>query len=331
MNLGYRLSMKAAIFDQIGEPDVLRYAEVDDPAVRPGGVLLEVRAIGIQGGDLINRREGQGLDQPHIVGYQASGIVRGVGEGVTSVVPGQRVVAMMMKGSHAELASVSARKVWALPDSVSFEDAAALPVEFGTASDCLFEFGQLQAGETVLVQAGSGGVGLAAIQLAKAAGATVLTTSVGADGRRERLQELGADYVIDYTEVDVVNEVLRLTDGKGVELVVDPIGGRTLEGSIAALAYRGRISWIGNAGRDVEPPKVWPLMEKNGTLTGVFFALEQSRQPQRTYDLVADLVARVGTGELTSVLDRTFALSDAAEAHRYVETGVAFGRVLMIP
>lgn len=323
--------MKAAIFDQTGEPDVLRYDEVPDPAVRPGGVLLEVRAIGIQGGDLINRREGRGLDQPHIVGYQASGVVREVGDGVTSLKPGDRVVAMMMKGSHAELASVSARKVWLLPDSVSFEDAAALPVEFGTAADCLFEFGALQPGETVLVQAGSGGVGLAAIQLAKAAGATVLTTSVASEGRRERLLDLGADHVIDYTQVDVPAEVLRLTGDKGADLVVDPIGGRTLEGSIAALAYRGRISWIGNAGRDAEPPKVWPLMEKNGSLTAVFFAMEQSRQPQRTYDLIADLLARVGTGELTAVLDRSFALSDAAEAHRYVETGVAFGRVLMIP
>src|SRR5689334_25300307 len=121
--------MKAAIFDTIGGPEVLRYDEVPDPVVRPGGVLLEVRAIGIQGGDLINRREGQGLDSPHVVGYQASGVVREVGEGVTSVSPGQHVVAMMMKGSHAELASVSARKVWTLPDTVSFEDAAALPVE----------------------------------------------------------------------------------------------------------------------------------------------------------------------------------------------------------
>jgi NADPH2:quinone reductase len=323
--------MKAAMFDTTGGPEVQRYDEIADPAVRPGGVLLEVRAIGIQGGDLINRREGQGLDRPHVVGYQASGVVREVGEGVTSVSPGQRVVAMMMKGSHAELASVTARKVWALPDTVSFEDAAALPVEFGTASDCLFEFGHLSPGETVLVQAGSGGVGLAAIQLAKAAGATVLTTSVAADGREERLLALGADHVVDYTQVDVVAEVLRLTDGRGADLVVDPIGGRTLEGSIAALAYRGRISWIGNAGRDVDPPKVWPLMEKNGALTAVFFAMEQSRQPQRTYDLIADLIARVGTGELKAVLDRSFALSDAAEAHRYVETGVAFGRVLMIP
>ena len=161
---------------------------------------------------------------------------------------------MMMQGSHAELASVAARKTWAIPDTVSFEAAAAIPVEFGTADDCLFEFGRLKAGETVLVQAGSGGVGVSAIQLAKAAGATVIATAE-ADGRLERLADYGIDHGIDYTSQDVPAEVMRLTDGRGADLVVDPIGGRALEGSIAALAYRGRISWFGNAGRRPQPPE----------------------------------------------------------------------------
>jgi NADPH2:quinone reductase len=322
--------MKAAVFDQPGTPDVLRYADVPDPEVRKGGLLLEVHAIGIQGGDLINRREGRNLDQPHVVGYQASGVVREVGEGVTGFTPGQRVVSMMMKGSHAELASVPARKVWALPDSLSFEDAAAVPVEFGTASDCLFEFGHLKAGETVLVQGGSGGVGIAASQLAKAAGATVIASAGGPD-RVARLKDYGVDHALDFMAGDVADEVLRLTDGKGVDLVVDPVGGRVLEGSIRATAYRGRISWMGNAAGDAAPPNLWPLMEKNGTITTIFFAMEQAKQPQRTYDLIAGLLARLGTGELKVALDKTFSLADAAAAHRYVEAGTGFGRVLMLP
>jgi NADPH2:quinone reductase len=124
---------------------------------------------------------------------------------------------------------------------------------------------------------------------------------------------------------------MRLTDGHGADLVVDPIGGRTLEGGIKAVAYRGRISWSGNAGRDADPPDVWPLMEKNGPLTTVFFAMEQSRQPQRTYDLIDRLLDRVGKGELRAVVDRTFPLSEAAEAHRYAEEGIAFGRVILLP
>jgi NADPH2:quinone reductase len=322
--------MKAAVYYEVGEPDVLRYEDVSEPTVRKGGMLIEVKAIGLQGGDLINRREGQMVGRPHVVGYQASGVVREVGEGVSGFTEGQRVVSMMMHGSHAELASVPARKTWALPDSISFEDGSAIPVEFGTASDCLFEFGRLQPGETVLIQAGSGGVGLAVIQLAKAAGATVLATGE-ADGRLERLGEYGLDHGIDYRTQDVPGEVMSYTDGRGADLVVDPIGGRTLEGSIAALAYRGRISWLGNAGRDTQPPNIWPLMEKNGSVTTVFFAMEQSKQPDRTYGVVAGLLERIGRGELRAVVDRTFPLAAAADAHRYMETGTAFGRIVMVP
>jgi NADPH2:quinone reductase len=322
--------MRAAVYDHNGGPEVFRYADVPDPVVRPGGLVIEVKAIGIQGGDLINRREGKLVTVPHIVGYQASGVVTEVGEGADGFAEGDRVVSMMMQGSHAELAGVAARKTWHIPDSLSFEDASAVPVEFGTADDCLFEFGRLDAGETVLIQAGAGGVGVTAIQMAKAAGATVIATSV-ADGRLERLADYGLDHGIDYTTTDVPAEVMRLTDGRGVDLVVDPVGGRALEGSIAALAYRGRISWMGNAGGAAQPPNIWPLMEKNGSITTIFFAMEQSKQPQRTYDVIARAIERIGRGELRPVVDRTFPLADAAEAHRYVEEGVGFGRTVMIP
>ncbi len=322
--------VKAAVYDHLGGPEVLRYAEVPDPAVRRGGLVIEVRAIGLQGGDLINRREGEMTASPHVVGYQASGLVREVGEGAEGFEPGQRVVATMMQGSHAEFAAVAARKTWALPDSISFEDAAAIPIEFGTADDCLFEFGRLHKDETILIQAGAGGVGLAAIQLAKAAGATVISTAPG-DGRLERLHDYGMDHGIDFQKVDVPTEVMRITEGRGVDLVIDPIGGRTLEGSIRAVAYRGRITWFGNAGRDREPPQIWPLMEKNGSITTVFFAMEQSKAPQRTYDLTGRLIERIGAGELRAVVDRSFALSEAAEAHRYAEEGTAFGRIILIP
>lgn len=322
--------MKAAVYYENGGPEVFRYEDVPDPQARRGGLVIEVKAIGVQGGDLINRREGVLVDRPHVVGYQAAGVVRDLGEGVDAFAVGQRVATMMMHGSHAELASVPARKTWAIPDGLSFEEAAAVPVEFGTADDCLFEFGRLQAGETVLVQAGSGGVGLAAVQLAKAAGATVLATAE-ADGRLERLAEYGVDHGIDYLTQDVPAEVMRLTDGRGADLVVDPIGGRTLEGSIAALAYRGRISWMGNAGGTRHTPNIWPMMEKNAAITTLFFAMEQSRQPERTYRLIERLLERIGTGELRPVVDRTFPLADAAEAHRYMETGKAFGRVVIVP
>ena len=322
--------MKAAVYDETGGPEVLRYDEVPDPVVRPGGVVIEVGAVGVQGGDLLHRQSGDLPSAPHIVGYQAAGVVCEVGEGVERLAVGQPVVATMFAGSHAELVSVPAASVWPLPDGLSVRDAAGVPIEFATAHDCLFEFGGLQPGETVLIQAGAGGVGLAAVQLAKAAGATVMATA-SSDQRLERLREYGLDHPINYRTGDVVGEVMAVTERRGVDLVVDPVGGRVLETSIAALAYRGRISWVGRAGRDDDVPDVWPIAMKNGTLTGVFLGAEMMIQPGRTHTLVADLLDRVASGELHVVIDRTYPLAEAADAHRYIESRQAFGRVLLIP
>ncbi len=323
--------MKAAVYYQTGGPDVFRYEDVPDPELRPGGVLIEIKAVSIQGGDLLHRQGGIMVASPHIVGYQAAGVVLAVGEKVTTFVPGQRVVATMGNGSHAELASVPATSVYAVPDGLSLEDAAGVPIEFGTADDCLFEFGGLKAGQSVLVQAGAGGVGLAAIQLAKRAGASLVLATASSDERLDRLHEYGMDHGINYVSSDVLGEVMRLTDGKGVDLVVDPVGGKTLEGSIASLAYRGRVSWVGRAGREDELPDVWPIMQKNGTLVGVFLGMEFARNPRRTRTMIESLLARVATGELRVVIDKVFPLAHAADAHRHIESRQAFGRVLLTP
>jgi NADPH2:quinone reductase len=268
---------------------------------------------------------------PHVVGYQAAGVVRQVGDGVTSVEVGQRVVATMAHGSHAELASVPAGSAFAIPDGLSLDEAAGVPIEFGTADDCLFEFGHLQPGESVLIQAGAGGVGLAAIQLAKRAGAGAVFATASSDERLDRLHEFGMDHGINYATHDVATEIMRLTERRGVDLVVDPVGGRTLEGSIASLAYRGRISWVGRAGRDERPPDVSPLMSKNASMHGVFLGAEFAMQPARTRAMIESLLGRVATGELRVSIDRVFPLSEAAEAHRYIESRQAFGRVLLHP
>jgi NADPH2:quinone reductase len=322
--------MKAAVYDHTGGPEVLRYDDVPDPELRPGGLLVDVQAIGVQGGDLLHRQGGILTSNPHIVGYQAAGVVREVGEGVRGFSPGDLVTATMGNGSHAAMVSVPARSAWLVPHGIDAITASGIPIEFGTADDCLFEFGHLQAGETVLVQAGASGVGTAAVQLAKAAGATVLATA-SSDDRLNRLKDFGLDHGINYATGDVVREVLAATDRKGVDLVVDPVGGRTLEASIAALAYRGRISWVGQAGREERPPEVWPIMQKNGSITGVFLGAEFARNPERTHAMIQRLVDRVAAGELRVVIDRTFPLSDAAEAHRYIESRKAFGRVVLIP
>jgi NADPH2:quinone reductase len=322
--------VKAAVYYETGAPSVFKYEEVPDPACHPGGVVIEIKAIGIQGGDTLHRQGGVMVTRPHIVGYQAAGIVREVGERVTDRKRGDRVVATMPHGSHAALASVPAAATYIVPDDMDLGVAAAIPIEFGTAHDCLFEFGHLSAGETVLVQAGGGGVGLAAIQLAKRAGATVLATA-SSDEKLERLKPFGLDHGINYRTEDFVARTIDLTDGRGANLIVDSVGGQTLEGSVAALAYRGRIRWVGNAGREGRAPNLGGLGQKNASVTGVYLGAELTYNAARCRTMIEGLLADVARGDLKVMIDRTFPLSEAAAAHTYIEGRGAFGRVLLIP
>ena len=321
--------MKAAVYYENGAPSVFRYEEVPDPACRPGGVVIDIKAIGIQGGDTLNRLGGVLVTRAPVVGYQAAGVIREAGERVTDRKVGDRVVATMAFGSHAAAASVPAGSTYLIPEGMDFETAAGIPIEFGTAHDCLFEFGHLQAGETVLVQAGGGGVGLAAIQLAKRAAATVISTASTA-AKLERLRDFGMDHGINYRDEDFVARVMDITGGKGANLIVDSVGGKTLEGSVAALAYRGRISWVGNAGRE-GPANLGGLGQKNASVTGVYLGAEMTVNAARCRPLIEQLMRDVANGELKVVIDRTFPLSDAAVAHAYIEGRSSFGRVLLVP
>ncbi|MEQ8269161.1 MAG: zinc-binding alcohol dehydrogenase family protein [Parvibaculum sp.] len=320
--------MKAAVYYENGPPSVLKYEDVPDPQCLPQGIVIKVEAVSIEGGDTLNRAGGELASVPHIVGYQAAGTIIEVGAEVTHLKPGQRVTTVNMHGSHAELRSVFARTAWAIPDNMDIKAASAIPVPFGTAHDCLFEFGRLKAGETVLVQAGAGAVGLAAIQLAKKAGATVIATA-SSDDRLEGLKQYGMDHGINYRTQDLVAEAKRLTDNKGVDLVVDPVGGSTLQKSILSLGYRGRISMVGRAGREDMRVDVTTMMGGNQSLSGVFLGAEIFTD--RVHDNIQNLIGDIAKGDLKVVLDKSFALKDAAAAHEYIESRKAFGRVTLIP
>jgi NADPH2:quinone reductase len=322
--------VKAATYTRTGPPDVLEYTDVPDPVCKPAGVVIRVEAISIEGGDVLNRAGGMLTGNPHIVGYQCAGTIVEVGEtaAAAGAAEGQHVVVTMASGSHAELVSVPYASVWPIPDGADLVACACVPVAFGTADDCLFEFGRLQAGETVLVQAAAGGVGMAAVQLAKRAGATVLATA-SSDDKLARVAHLGIDHPINYRENDAADEARRLTDGRGVDLVVDSVGGSTLQGSLRALAYRGRAITVGNAGRERIAIDVSPLMGINASLTGVFLGAEIATP--RVRDMIAKHIADVAAGRLEVIVDRTFPLADAAAAHEYIESRAAVGRVVLIP
>lgn len=320
--------MKAAVYYENGGPGVLKYEDVEDPACHPKGVVIRVEAVSIEGGDTLNRQGGALVTRPHIVGYQAAGEIIEVGAEVTDLRVGQKVATVNAFGSHAALRAVPARNCWVVPDGYDTKLAAVIPVTFGTAHDCLFEFGRLKAGETVLVQAGAGGVGVAAIQLAKRAGATVLATA-SSDSRLEALKAFGLDHGVNYKAADVVESVMRLTDNKGVDLVVDPVGGSILQSSILSLGYRGRVSMVGAAGREPMKVDVSSLMGKNGSLSGVFLGAEI--MTDRVHDTIQRLIEDAAKGELKVRIDREFPLAEAAAAHAYIESRAAVGRVILVP
>ena len=240
--------MKAAVYYEAGGPEVFRDEEVPDPVIGPDDVLIRVEAVSIEGGDTLHRLRGELAAAPHIVGYQCAGTVLDVGINVAGFTAGDRAVTVGADGSHAELRATRESLCWLIPDGLSTEEAACVPVAFGTADDCLFEFGRLQAGETALIHAGASGVGLAAIQLASRAGARVLATA-SSDERLRRLREYGLDDGINYASTDFAEAVRHLTGGHGADVIVDSIGGSNLQKSLQCLAYRGRCLTFGDAGR----------------------------------------------------------------------------------
>jgi NADPH2:quinone reductase len=322
--------VKAAVYYETGGPDVFKYEDVVDPVMTDSQILVRVEAISIEGGDTLSRAGGLMGRVPHIVGYQCAGTVIDMGVAVTQFVEGDRVVTVGLDGSHAELRAVEEGFAWKIPDGLATEEAACVPVPFGTADDCLFEFGRLQRGEVALVQAGASGVGIAAIQMAKRAGARVLATA-SSDERLERLRPLGLDEGINYKTSDFVAEVRRLTEGRGADVIVDSVGGATLQGSLQALAYRGRCVTVGDAGRDAGATVDISLMRPNNqSLMGYFLGAELLLTG-RPRPMIAGHLEAIARGELKVIIDRTYPLAEAAQAHTYIESRQAFGRVLLIP
>ena len=322
--------MKAAVYYETGGPEVFRYEDVPDPTVGEGDVLVRVEAVSIEGGDTLNRRGGDMASSPHVVGYQCAGTVLSAGPTVTGLSVGDRVATVGLDGSHAELRAVPESFCWPIPSALSTEEAACVPVPFGTADDCLFEFGGLKKGETALVHAGASGVGIAAIQLAKRAGARVLATASDPE-RLERLVPLGLDHGIDYTAVDFVDAVRNVTDGRGADVILDSVGGSNLQRSLDCLAYRGRCVSFGDAGRE-DPGRldITTMRGNNQTLVGYFLGAELFLG-DRAHAVIAGHLDDLAAGRLQVVVDRRFSLEEAGEAHAYIESRQAFGRVLLIP
>lgn len=321
--------MKAAVIHQQGGPEVLCYEDFPDPAPGPDDVVVDVEAISVEGGDLLNRSVLPIAQFPHVIGYGAAGTVSAVGDKVSELKVGDRVAAFSFSGSHAEKFLAPAATVFALPDGLDMAVAATMPVAFGTADEALFTAGQLKAGATVFIQGGSGGVGLAAIQLAKDAGATVIATA--SSRRTDGLAAFGCDHAIAYDRTDFAAEVLRLTNGTGADLVVDLVGGDSAAMSklVSTVAYKGRLALVGLASGEAPTVAFWDIVPKNMTVHGVLFGLEMGTP--RAREMIGRHLGRAAAGELTMPVDRDFPLREASDAHRYLEQDRPLGRVILRP
>jgi len=323
--------MKAIVFAQTGGPEVLMEAEVPRPDVRPGGVVIRNHAIGVNFADTRFR---QGIytvkpKLPDIPGMEAAGVIEAVGEGVTNVRPGMRVAAFTSR-AYAEYCASPAFMAIPLPDAVSFVDGAALLIQALTAYHALHTMDTTGPGKTVLVHAAAGGVGLAAVQLAKAAGARVFGT-VSSDTKVDLVKRAGADAIINYVRDKFADEVLRLTANRGVDLILDAVGKPTFEEGLRCLAPFGNIVVYGRAGGAPDPLNLSVLSPKSLKVSAFSLPTLTRGFPDRTRESAERCFALLREGRLKLHIGKTFLLARAAEAHRYLESRESTGKLILLP
>jgi len=323
--------MRAIVFSQTGGPGVLKLSDVPKPDVRPGMVLIKNHAIGVNFADTRFR---QGLyvvkpKLPDTPGMEAAGVIEAVGDGVTDLRPGQRVTAFTVK-AYAEYCLAPTSMVIPLPESVDFIEGAAFPIQVLTAYHLLHTAGAIARGQTVLVHSAAGGVGLVAVQLAKLAGARVIGT-VSSEAKAALAREYGADEVINYATEKFADEVLRLTDGRGVELILDAVGKPTFEEGLRCLAMFGHLILYGRAGGPTDPLNVAALSAKSQKVSGFMVPTVTRNFPDKTRESARRCFELMREGKLKLHIGKTFSLSEAAEAHRYLESRQSTGKLILLP
>ncbi len=324
--------MHAVVVESPGGPEALRYAELPDPEIGSGEVLLDVVATAVNRADLL-QRQGHYPPPPgasHLLGLECSGTVAAVGDEVEGLAVGDPVCALLAGGGYATRVAVPAGQVMPVPEGVDLVTAAALPEVAGTVWSNVMMVAGLRSGDTFLVHGGAGGIGTFAIQLAKAVGATVLTTA-GTAAKRAFCSDLGADVTIDYHDEDFVAVAREATDGRGVDVVLDNMGASYLARNVAALAIEGRLVVIGLQGGTTAEIDLNALMRKRAAVIGTTLrarpVAEKSTICRAVIEHVWPLVA---DGTVRAVVDRTFPLADAGDAHRRMESGEHIGKIVLV-
>jgi NADPH2:quinone reductase len=321
--------MKAVRIHEFGDVDVLRWEDAPVPKPRPGQVLIKVDSAGVNYADIM-RRGGNypGPNLPTTLGLEAAGRVVELGEGVAGLTVGQPVM-VMGPGGQAEYMAVNANFVFPYPETIDPVEAGGMPIVFLTSYHLLKSRGQMQPGDTVLVQAGASGVGTVAIQLAKVWGGRVIATA-STQEKLDLARSLGADVAINYATQDFEAEVQRQTAGKGVELVLECVGGPVLEKSLRCVAPYGRLVSYGNASGAPASLPAAEITSANRTVIG----FSMGRSPVGTLDhkgAMAELLPMISSGQVRLVVDRVLPMSQVADAHRHLANRGTRGKVILKP
>jgi NADPH:quinone reductase-like Zn-dependent oxidoreductase len=338
--------MRQIVTTANGDIDVLKIEEKPDPAPGDGEVVIRVRAAGLNFADILAR---QGLypdapPKPCVMGYEVSGVVQAVGKGVNSSFEGKSVVALTRFGGQSELVTVKATQIFEKPEKLTFEQAAAIPVNYLTAYALLVVMGSLHAGESILIHNAGGGVGLAALDIAKKIGA--VTYGTASQGKHKFLTERGLDHPIDYRQHDWSPVLLQLTDGRGVDLVIDPLGGAHFKKSYEALRHTGRLGMFGVSTASangvkgklkllkaaMQMPWFHPLklLNKNRGVFGLNLG-HMWHEPEKVALWMRDILRGVEEEWICPHVDQAFAFADIGKAHRYLEERKNIGKVVLIP
>ncbi|MCH8745469.1 MAG: NAD(P)H-quinone oxidoreductase [Chloroflexi bacterium] len=321
--------MKAVRIHEFGDLDVLRWEETPVPEPRPHQVLIKVESAGVNYADIMRRKGGYpGPDLPSTLGLEAAGTIEELGADVTNLTVGQRVMAMGPQG-NAEYVAVNANLVFPYPETTDPIQAGGMPIVFLTAYHLLKTRGQMQSGDTVLIQAGASGVGTVATQLAKAWGARVITTASNQD-KLDLSKSLGADITINYTNDDFESKIQEITDGKGVQLVLECVGGPVLEKSVRCVAAYGRLISYGNASGTPANIPSGDFTSANRTIIG----FSMGRSPVGSLDhkaAMAELFPMITSGKVRLIVDQVLPMAEAAKAHQHLSNRGSKGKVILVP
>lgn len=320
--------MKAIRVHEFGGPEVMRLEETADPQPGAGQVLVRISAAGVNPVDAYIRTgtHAQRPNLPYTPGMDAAGTIAAVGEGVERVKAGDRVyTAGTLTGAYAELALCDQSQVYPLPPSVSFSQGAAVNVPYATAYRALFQRAHALPGETVLVHGASGGVGIAGVQLARAAGLTVIGTG-GSEKGRQLVKEQGAHHVLDHHAADYLEQLMSLTGNQGVDIILEMLANVNLGKDLNILARGGRVVVIGNRGAVEINPRA--LMGNDGAILGMSLL---HATPADLAGIHAALVAGLENNSLRPVIGREMALAEAPAAHQAVMEPGAYGKIILLP